>query len=67
MGKVNVRKASEYEERLQRAVKATKRLQNPIPVAEAAEEFQENRRTLYRRVAGTHQSRIESHENQQRL
>jgi len=67
MGKVNARNLSEYEERLQRAVTATKRLKNPIPVGEAAEEFQVSKRTLYRRVAGTHRSRIESHENQQRL
>jgi len=67
MGKVNARNLSEYEEQLQRAVTATKRLKNPIPVGEAAEEFQVSKRTLYRRVAGTHRSRIESHENQQRL
>ena len=67
MGKVTARETSEYEERLQRAIKATKRLQNPIPVSEVAEEFQVNKRTLYRRMKGTHQSCIKSHENQQCL
>jgi len=47
MGKVNARNLSEYEEQLQRAVTATKRLINPIPVGEAAEEFQVSKRTLY--------------------
>jgi len=67
MWKVNARNLAEYEERLQRAGTATKRLKNPIPVGEAGEDFQVSKRTLYRRVAGTHGSGIESHENQQQL
>ena len=67
MGKVNPRKAAEYEIRLQKAVKAVKNPTNPISVADAAEEFEVNKRTLYRRLAGTHASRTESHQDQQRL
>jgi hypothetical protein len=67
MGKVNPRKTAEYEARLQRALKAVNNPANPIRVSEAAEEFQVDKRTLYRRIAGTHSSRSKSHVAQQRL
>ena len=67
MEKVNTWNISEYEKQLQRALLATKWLKNPIPVAEVAEEFQVSKRTLYRRVAGTYQSCIESDKDQQWL
>ena len=67
MGKVNRRKAADYEIRLPKAIKATERLQHPLKVSEAAEEYQVDKRTLYRRIAGTHKSRSVSHQDQQRL
>jgi len=67
MGRVKQRKVSEYDERLQRALKALGSVNNPISVGEAAEEYEVNKRTLYRRIAGTHESRVISHQEQQRL
>ena len=67
MGRVNQRKVSEYDERLQRALKTLGSVNNPITVGEAAEEYEVNKRTLYRRIAGTHESRVISHQEQQRL
>jgi len=67
MGQVNQRKVSEYEERLQGALKALGSVDNPIAVGEAAEEYEVNKRKLYRRIAGTHGSRVISDQEQQRL
>jgi len=67
MGKVTSKKASEYEERLQRTIKAVKRASDPVSVPKASEEFSVNKCILYRRVAGTHTSAADGHQNQQRI
>jgi len=54
MGRVNEQKVSEYDERLQRALKALRAVDNPISVGEAAEEYEgcvlppPGRRTKYK-------------------
>jgi len=48
MGKVSSNKASEYEEQVQRVIKAVKRASDPVSVPEASEEFSVNKRSLYR-------------------
>jgi len=65
MGKLTTKKASENEERLQRAIKAVKRATDDVSVSEASEEFSVNKCTLYRRVAGTHSSAVGGHQDQQ--
>ena len=67
VGRVNQHKVSEYDECLQRALKALGSVDNPITVGEAAEEYEVNKRTLYWRIAGTHESRVISHQEQQHL
>jgi len=67
MGKLTTKKASENEELLQRAIKAVKRATDPVSVSEASAEFSVNKRTLYRRVAGTHSSAVGGHQDQQRI
>jgi len=67
MGRVNQQKVSEYDERLQRALKGLGSVDNPISVGETAEEYKLNKQTLYRRIAGTHESQVISHWEQPRL
>ena len=56
----------DYEERLQKAIRAVKTGAEPN-VPSASESYGVDRRTLYRRVAGTTVSANQAHEEQQRL
>lgn len=67
MGRVNQCKVSEYDEDLQRALKVLGSVDNPISVGQAPEEYEVNKRTLYRPIARTHESRVISHQEHQRL
>src|SRR5437899_1727456 len=57
---------SGYEERIEAAIRAIRSGKEPN-VPAASEAFDVNRRTLYRRLAGTSVSRAAAHEDQQRL